>query len=111
MYQVSGNASLNALISVASYIPMILQPFTGVLTDKYSKNSIVALCDYGRAFLAMFTCLPFLSKRLLPWMLFPLTLGVSTLEAFRMRQPSGWPFFGHWRQYELSILSGRGDRI
>ena len=88
MYLVSGNATLIALIYAANYLPTIaLQPFTGVLADRFSKKRIVAFCDGGRAALALGTCGLYIAHRLVPWMLFPLTLLISTFEAFRM--PSG----------------------
>lgn len=88
MFLVSENAAMIALIFAVNYVPTILlQPFTGVLADRYSKKLIVALCDFGRAILALCTLLLFRSQALLPWMLFPLTLAVSTLEAFRI--PAG----------------------
>lgn len=88
MYLLSGDAGLIALVFAANYFPTILlQPFTGVLADRYSKKRIVALCDAGRALLALSTLLLFYAGYLLPWMLFPLTLAVSTLEAFRI--PAG----------------------
>ena len=88
MYLVSGKPVLIALVFAANYLPtIVLQPFTGVLADKCSKKTIVIICDFGRAFIALLTLFLFYADRLYPWMLFPLTISISVFEAFRI--PAG----------------------
>lgn len=88
MYLVSGNAALIALIFAANYLPTILlQPFSGVLADRCPKKRIIALADFGRVLLVLGTLLLYHLQRLKPWMLFPITLLVSTFESFRL--PAG----------------------
>lgn len=94
MYEVTGNASLIALILALNYLPTIfLQPFLGVLAERCSKKKIMVLCDLGRGIAVTGTALLYFFGLLAPWMLIVITLTNSTLES--IRQPAGNAILPH----------------
>lgn len=88
MYQVTGSASLIALILALNHLPnILLMPFSGVFADRFSKKKIMVFCDFGRAAMVCLTAVLFSLNRLTPLLLIGITLVNSTLESFRI--PAG----------------------
>ena len=88
MYQVTGSASLMALIMAINYIPtIILQPIAGVFVDRISKQRAMVLCDIGRGLVVLATGLLFYKGLLTPLGIAVFTVLNSTLEALRV--PAG----------------------
>lgn len=88
MYEVTGSASLMALILALNYLPSILlQPFAGVWVERLSKKKVMIFCDWGRAFLVAVTAALMLTQSLNAVVLVIITLLNSTLESFRI--PAG----------------------
>ncbi len=84
MYQVTGSASLIALILAFNFLPTILlQPFAGVLADRIPKRKVMVLCDFGRAFMVCLTVALYLLNWLNAVTLIGITLLNSTLESLR----------------------------
>lgn len=84
MYQVTGSASMMALIFGLNYIPTILlQPFAGALVDRLPKKLIMILGDIGRGILVLFTIILFHFNILSTGILIAITMINSTLESFR----------------------------
>jgi len=88
MYQVTGSASLMALIMAINYIPtIVLQPIAGVFVDRISKQRAMVLCDIGRGLVVLATGLLFYKDLLTPLGIAGFTVLNSTLEALRV--PAG----------------------
>lgn len=88
MYEVTGSASLMALILAINYIPtIVLQPIAGVFVDRISKKRAMIICDVGRGIVVLSTALLYLQGMISPLALAMLTVANSTLEALRV--PAG----------------------
>jgi MFS transporter, DHA3 family, macrolide efflux protein len=88
MYEVTGSASLMALILAINYIPtIVLQPIAGVFVDRISKKRAMIICDIGRGLIVLSTAVLFLQGMISPLALGVLTVANSTLEALRV--PAG----------------------
>ncbi|MEG0691899.1 MAG: MFS transporter [Oscillospiraceae bacterium] len=88
MYEITGSASLMALIFGLNYIPTILlQPIFAVYVERMSKKKVMVSADIGRGIVILLTALLFIFGELSPVFLIMITLTNSTLEAFRM--PAG----------------------
>ena len=82
MYEVTGSASLMALILAINYIPtIVLQPIAGVFVDRISKKRAMIICDVGRGIVVLSTALLYLQGMISPLALAMLTVANSTLEA------------------------------
>lgn len=89
VYELTGTPALMALMVALNFLPTILlQPFTGVLADRMKKKTMMIVCDLARALFVGLAGLLMLLGVLETWMLFVMTIVMSTLEAFR--QPSGF---------------------
>ena len=89
MYEVTGSASLMAVLVALNALPtVLLQPLAGVWADRCGRlQRIMALCDVGRGAAVLLTALLYGAGRLTPWMLAATTLAISSLEALRI--PAG----------------------
>ncbi len=88
IYKITGSVELMALLVAINYIPsVILQPFTGVLVDYYSKKRIQLITNVGRALCVFGVIGLYLMDSLEVYHLFLFTIINSTLESFQM--PSG----------------------
>ncbi|MDD6772009.1 MAG: MFS transporter [Inconstantimicrobium porci] len=84
VYKITNSASLMALIFGVNAIPtMVLQPFAGVLVERFNKKKVIVLCDFGRGITVLIIALLYLSGKLTVPMLFISTVINSTFEAFR----------------------------
>lgn len=88
VYQVTGSASLMALILAVNYLPTILlQPFAGVLSEQMDKRRTVMVCDAVRGGLILLIAALYRMGLLSVPMLFAVTLLQSGVEALEM--PAG----------------------
>lgn len=88
LYQVTGSASLMALILAVNYLPTILlQPFAGVLSEQMDKRRTVIVCDAVRGGLILLIAALYRMGMLSVPMLFAVTLLQSGVEALEM--PAG----------------------
>ncbi len=89
VYELTGAASLMAVIVALNFLPTILlQPFTGVLADRIQKKTMMVVCDIARAVIVAAAGILMLLGYLETWMLMAMTVLNSTLEAFR--EPAGF---------------------
>lgn len=105
MYQITGSAALIAVIMGVNFLPSILlQPFTGVFADYYSKKKIQFICNFGRAASVFFVIWLYMTNSLEVYHLFIFVITNSTLEAFQI--PSGRamiPLILKQEQYESGL--------
>lgn len=88
MYEVTGNASLIALILGLNYLPTVcLQPFAGVLVEGWEKKKVVAVTSGLRGGIVVGTAILFLTGQISAAYLMAATLLTSSLEAFSI--PAG----------------------
>lgn len=85
VYAITGNAFWSALIFGVNRLPTIfLQPFVGVLADRFNKKAILIITDCFRGFCVLFIALGVLGGWLNEWHLLIATLIISSAEAFRL---------------------------
>lgn len=88
MYEITGSASLMALILGLNYLPTILlQPIAGVLADRMKKKRIMVLTDVGRGLVVIACVALYALGALTPVLLAVMTMLNSVLESLRM--PAG----------------------
>jgi Na+/melibiose symporter-like transporter len=88
MYEITGSASLMALILGLNYIPTILlQPITGAMVEHMSKKRVMIVFDIGRGLAVAAIAAFYVYGLLTPALLTAMMLLISTLEAFR--SPAG----------------------
>lgn len=84
MYEITGSASMLALIAGLNFVPnILLTSFAGVLVDKWNKRLVMVICDLGRGLNTLITIGLYLSGSLNPFFLIMITLINSSFEAFR----------------------------
>ncbi|MEG0077042.1 MFS transporter [Anaerorhabdus sp.] len=110
VYAITGNAFWSALIFGVNRLPTIfLQPFVGVLADRFNKKWIVIITDCIRGFTVLFIALGVLGGWLTEWHLLAATLLISTAEAFRMPASSSMiPQLIDAEDYEYGISLNQG---
>ena len=88
MYEVTGSASMMALLLAVNYLPtIILQPIAGALVDRMDKKAVMVWMDFARgAVVALIALLVYLDA-LSTAMLFVCVALISTLETLRI--PAG----------------------
>ena len=88
MYEITGSASMMALILGLNFLPTILlQPITGAIVEKMSKKRVMIIFDIGRGLVVAATAAFYIGGMLTPVLLTAMMLLISTLEAFR--SPAG----------------------
>lgn len=91
MYEVTGSASLMALIMAVNYLPTILlQPLSGVLSEKMNKRLTIICCDTIRGIMILTTAILFWNGLLSAPVLFAVVLILSSVEAFEMPAASAF---------------------
>ena len=88
MYEVTGSASMMALLLAVNYLPtIILQPIAGAVVDRMDKKAVMVWMDFARgAVVALIALLVYLDA-LSTAMLFVCVALISTLETLRV--PAG----------------------
>lgn len=91
MYEVTGSASLMALIMAVNYLPTILlQPLSGVLSEKMNKRLTIICCDTIRGIMILIAAILFWNGLLSAPVLFAVVLIQSSVEAFEMPAASAF---------------------
>jgi MFS family permease len=67
---VTGSALSMGIVSALERLPILLQPVTGILSDRFNRKKLLVLCDLGRAILIGLLGAFFLFNRLEIWMLY-----------------------------------------
>ncbi len=88
MYAITGSAAWSAIIFGVNQLPTILlQPFTGVLVERWRKKRLMVMMDIVRGSLVIGFIALYMLELLNPWTMLLFTVSISTVEAFR--DPAG----------------------
>ena len=88
MYEVTGSASMMALLLAVNYLPtIILQPIAGAVVDRMNKKAVMVWMDFARGAVVAFIVLLLYLDALSTAMLFVCVALISTLETLRI--PAG----------------------
>lgn len=88
VYQVTGSASLSALVFALNQIPtIVVQPFAGALVENMNKKKLMVVTDLIRGIVIAGLAALYYYGTIQVWLLFAFTLLISTVEAFRI--PAG----------------------
>ncbi len=83
MYEVTGNASLIALIMALNYLPTILlQPFLAVFVERMKKKNVIVVTNIGRGALVLLTMVLYINGTINTTYLMIATILTSTMESF-----------------------------
>lgn len=87
-YQITGSTTWMAIIFGFNALPsIVLMPFAGAWVERFNKQKIMVLADLGRGILVALAAYLYMKSQLNPYLLIAFSLGLSTLEAYRI--PSG----------------------
>ncbi|WP_349410793.1 MFS transporter [Pseudalkalibacillus sp. SCS-8] len=67
---VSGSAMSMGIVAALERVPVLLQPLTGILSDRLNRKWLLIGCDIGRAILIGFIALMFITNQLMIWHVF-----------------------------------------
>lgn len=88
MYEVTGSASMMALLLTVNYLPtIVLQPIAGALVDRMDKKAVMVWMDFARGAVVAFIVLLLYLDALSTAALFICVALISTLETLRI--PAG----------------------
>ena len=88
MYEVTGSASMMALLLTVNYLPtIILQPIAGAVVDRMDKKAVMVWMDFARGAVVAFIVLLLYLDALSTAALFICVALISTLETLRI--PAG----------------------
>ena len=88
MYEVTGSASMMALLLTVNYLPtIILQPIAGAVVDRMDKKAVMVWMDFARGAVVALIALLLYLDALSTAMLFVCVALISTLETLRI--PAG----------------------
>lgn len=88
MYEVTGSASMMALLLTVNYLPtIVLQPIAGALVDRMNKKAVMVWMDFARGAVVAFIVLLLYLDALSTAALFICVALISTLETLRI--PAG----------------------
>ena len=88
MYEVTGSASMMALLLAVNYLPtIILQPIAGAVVDRMNKKAVMVWMDFARGAVVAFIVLLLYLDALSTAALFICVALISTLETLRI--PAG----------------------
>ena len=88
MYEVTGSASMMALLLTVNYLPtIVLQPIAGSLVDRINKKAVMVWMDFARGAVVAFIVLLLYLDALSTAALFICVALISTLETLRI--PAG----------------------
>ena len=88
MYEVTGSASMMALLLAVNYLPtIVLQPIAGAVVDRMNKKAVMVWMDFARGAVVAFIVLLLYLDALSTAALFICVALISTLETLRI--PAG----------------------
>ena len=87
-YQITGSTTWMAIIFGFNALPsIVLMPFAGAWVERFNKQRVMVIADIGRGILVAIAAFLYMNAQLNPYLLIAFSLGLSTLEAYRI--PSG----------------------
>ncbi|MGM0750638.1 MAG: MFS transporter [Bacillota bacterium] len=76
---ITGSPVSMGIVAALERLPILFQPFAGIMSDTYKRKHLLLLCDLGRCILVGMTGVLFIMEVLEMWMVYPVVFGIGLL--------------------------------
>ncbi|PFA67681.1 MFS transporter [Bacillus sp. AFS015802] len=76
---ITGSPVSMGIVAALERLPILLQPFAGILSDQFNRKRLLLLCDLGRCILVGMIGILFIMGALEMWMVYPVVFGIGAL--------------------------------
>ncbi|MDX8343596.1 MFS transporter [Rossellomorea sp. YZS02] len=76
---ITGSPVSMGIVAALERLPILLQPFAGILSDRFNRKHLLLLCDLGRCLLVGVIGVLFILGILEMWMIYPAVFGIGLL--------------------------------
>lgn len=76
---ITGSPVSMGIVAALERLPILLQPFAGIMSDKFNRKHLLLLCDLGRCLLVGMIGVLFIREVLEMWMVYPTVFGIGLL--------------------------------
>ena len=77
--KITGSPVSMGIVAALERLPILLQPFAGILSDRINRKYLLLLCDLGRCILVGVIGVFFIMGVLKMWMIYPAVFGIGLL--------------------------------
>jgi MFS family permease len=74
---ITGSPVSMGIVAALERLPILLQPFAGIMSDTFNRKHLLLLCDFGRSILVGMMGVLFIIEILEMWMVYPLVFGIG----------------------------------
>lgn len=76
---ITGSPVSMGIVAALERLPILLQPFAGIMSDKFNRKHMLLLCDLGRCILVGVIGVLYIMEILEMWMVYPVVFGIGLL--------------------------------
>ncbi|MGM0863254.1 MAG: MFS transporter [Bacillota bacterium] len=76
---ITGSPVSMGIVAALERLPILLQPFAGIMSDKFNRKHLLLLCDLGRCLLVGMIGVLFILEVLEMWIVYPVVFGIGLL--------------------------------
>lgn len=76
---ITGSPVSMGIVAALERLPILLQPFAGIMSDKFNRKHLLLLCDLGRCLLVGMIGVLFIMEVLEMWIVYPVVFGIGIL--------------------------------
>ncbi|MFI8688265.1 MFS transporter [Rossellomorea sp. NPDC077527] len=76
---ITGSPVSMGVVAALERLPILLQPFAGILSDRFNRKHLLLACDLGRCILVGAIGVLFIVGALEIWMVYPVVFGIGLL--------------------------------
>ncbi|MGM0827413.1 MAG: MFS transporter [Bacillota bacterium] len=76
---ITGSPVSMGIVAALERLPILLQPFAGIMSDKFNRKHLLLLCDLGRCLLVGMIGVQFILEVLEMWIVYPVVFGIGLL--------------------------------
>lgn len=76
---ITGSPVTMGIVAALERLPILLQPFAGIMSDKFNRKHMLLLCDLGRCILVGVIGVLYIMEILEMWMVYPVVFGIGLL--------------------------------
>ncbi|MGF3102789.1 MFS transporter [Rossellomorea sp. DUT-2] len=73
----TGSPVSMGIVAALERLPILLQPFAGIMSDTFNRKHLLLLCDLGRCLLVGMIGVLFIMEVLEMWMVYPVVFGIG----------------------------------
>jgi MFS family permease len=76
---ITGSPVSMGIVAALERLPILLQPFAGIMSDKFNRKHLLLLCDLGRCLMVGMIGVLFILEVLEMWIVYPVVFGIGLL--------------------------------